>query len=191
MKKALLVSTLVLVGLWLAGSTFAAEFSADMVMTSGGTTTTSKIFTKGEKSRMEPQGQPTYSIVRNDKKVMWMVMTDQKTYMEMTADPKQAPQGDKVTGEVSRKLIGKETIDGHSTEKYEVTFKDGNKTEKMYLWIATDIKFPVKMAAVDGSYTMEYKNIKMGAQADSLFEVPSGYKKMAMPAMPQMPKMPK
>jgi len=111
--------------------------------------------------------------------------------MEMTADPKQAPQGDKVTGEVSRKLIGKETIDGHSTEKYEVTFKDGNKTEKMYLWIATDIKFPVKMAAVDGSYTMEYKNIKMGAQADSLFEVPSGYKKMAMPAMPQMPKMPK
>jgi hypothetical protein len=38
---------------------------------------------------------------------------------------------------------------------------------------------------------MEYKNIKMGAQADSLFEVPSGYKKMAMPAMPQMPKMPK
>ena len=191
MKKALLVSTLVLVGLWLAGSTFAAEFSADMVMTSGGTTTTSKIFTKGEKSRMEPQGQPTYSIVRNDKKVMWMVMTDQKTYMEMTADPKQAPQGDKVTGEVSRKLIGKETIDGHSTEKYEVTFKEGNKTEKMYQWIATDIKFMVKMAAVDGSYTMEYKNIKMGPQADSLFEVPSGYKKMAMPAMPQMPKMPK
>ena len=191
MKKALLVSTLVLVGLWLAGSTFAAEFSADMVMTSGGSTTTSKVFMKGEKSRMESQGQPGYTIVRNDKKVMWMVMTDQKMYMEMAPDPKQAPQGDKVTGEVSRKLIGKETIDGRSTEKYEVTFKEGNKTEKMYQWIATDIKFMVKMAAVDGSYTMEYKNIKMGPQADSLFEVPSGYKKMAMPAMPQMPKMPK
>jgi hypothetical protein len=192
MKKALIVSSLVLVGLWIAGSAFAADFSADMVMTSGGKTTTSKVFTKGDKSRMEPQGQPTYSIVRNDKKLMWMVMTDQKAYMEMTADPKQAPQsGDKVTGEVSRKLIGKETIDGRSTEKYEVTFKDGNKTEKMYQWMATDLKFPVKMAAVDGSWTMEYKNIKMGAQADSLFEVPSGYKKMAMPAMPQMPKMPK
>lgn len=191
MKKALLVSSLVLVGLWIAGSAFAVDFSADMVMTSGGKTTTSKVFTKGDKSRMEPQGQPTYTIVRNDKKLMWMVMTDQKAYMEMTADPKQAPQGDKVTGEVSRKLIGKETIDGRSTEKYEVTFKDGNKTEKMYQWMATDIKFPVKMAAADGTWTMEYKNIKTGAQADSLFEVPSGYKKMAMPAMPQMPNMPK
>lgn len=188
MKKALLVSSLVLVGLWIAGSAFAVDFSADMVMTSGGKTTTSKVFTKGDKSRMEPQGQPTYTIVRNDKKLMWMVMTDQKAYMEMTAIPKQAPQGDKVTGEVSRKLIGKETIDGRSTEKYEVTFKDGSKTEKMYQWMATDIKFPVKMAAVDGTWTMEYKNIKTGAQADSLFEVPSGYKKMAMPAMPQMPK---
>jgi hypothetical protein len=32
---------------------------------------------------------------------------------------------------------------------------------------------------------MEYHNIKMGGQTDSLFEVPKGYKKMAMPAMPR------
>jgi hypothetical protein len=57
--------------------------------------------------------------------------------------------------------------------------------------MATDIKFPVKMAAVDGSWTMEYKNINMGTQPDSLFELPSGYKKMTMPSMPGMPKMPK
>jgi hypothetical protein len=191
MKKALLVSTLVLVGLWLAGSAFAAEFSADMVMTSDSKTMSAKVFTKGEKSRMEPQGQPTYNVVRNDKKVMWVVMTDQKTYMEMPADPKQAPQGDKVPGEVSRKLIGKETVDKRTCNKYEITYTDEGKTVKMYQWMATDINLPVKMAAVDGSWTIEYQNIKMGSQPDSLFEVPSGYKKMVMPAMPQMPKMPK
>jgi hypothetical protein len=56
--------------------------------------------------------------------------------------------------------------------------------------MATDIKFPVKMAAVDGSWTMEYKNIKLGSQPASLFELPPGYNKMAVPSMPGAPKVP-
>ena len=90
-------------------------------------------------------------------------------------------------GEVSRKLIGAETIDGHPTQKYEVTYTEAGKTEKMYQWMATDIKFPIKMAAVDGTWTMEYKNIKMGSQPARLFELPSDYKKMVTPSMPGMP----
>jgi hypothetical protein len=32
---------------------------------------------------------------------------------------------------------------------------------------------------------MEYRNIKLGPLPDSLFELPAGYEKMAMPVIPQ------
>jgi hypothetical protein len=192
MKKAVLVCGLVAIVLCLVTGVFAMEFSADTVSSAHGRTTTSKVFAKDQKFRMEPKDALTYSIVRGDKQVVWMVMSEQKSYMEMKTDPgRQLKVEEKVRGEVSRKVIGAETIDGHPTQKYEVTYTEGGKTDKMYQWMATDIKFPIKMAAVDGSWTMEYKNVKMGTQPASLFEVPSDYKKMETPSMPGMPGMPK
>ena len=175
--------------LCLATVAWAVEFSADVVTTAQGRTMTSKMFVKGNKSRMEAQGQSGYTIVRGDKETVWLVNPGQKSYMEMKLDPSRKPRVDeKVQGEISRKLIGSETIDAHPAQKYEVTYTARGKTTKMYQWMATDIKFPVKMAAVDGSWITEYKNIKMGRQADDLFEVPGGYKKGEMPTMPGMPK---
>jgi hypothetical protein len=179
-----LIMVLCVAGAW------AIEFSADVVTTQGGNTMTSRIFLKDKKMRMENPGQPGFTISRGDKEVVWVVMPDQKMYMEMKADPATKPKvEEKVQGEVSRKLIGAEKIGNHPTQKYEVTYTANGKTEKMYQWMATDIKFPIKMAAIDGSWTYEYKNIKMGGQGDSLFEVPSGYAKTSMPTMPAgMPK---
>ncbi len=194
MRRAVLICTGVLFAVALGGAALALEFSADMVSRAQGHTSESKLFVKDQKSRMEPKGQPTYTIMRGDKQVVWMVMPEQKSYMEMTPNPAQQPKTEeKVQGEVSRKLVGSETIDGHPTQKYEVTYTEPGKTEKvqMYQWIATDIKFPVKMAAVDGSWTVEYKNIKIGSQPEKLFEVPSDYKKTSMPGMPSLPDMPK
>jgi hypothetical protein len=91
---------------------------------------------------------------------------------------------EKVKGEVSRKKIGSETVNGHPTTKYEVTAKTDDKVTQIHQWWATDIHFPVKTAAVDGSWSMEYRDIKIGSQPDSLFEVPAGYKKMSIPGMP-------
>ena len=191
MRKAVLACGLVVLGLGLITDASAMEFSADMVSTAHGQTTVTEVFAKDLKLRMESKGAPTYSIMRLDKQATWLVILDQKSYMEIGLDRSQAPMADeKVEGEVSRKLIGPETVDGHPTLKYEVTYTAAGKTEKMYQWMATDLKFPVKMAAVDGSWTLEYKNISMTTQPDSLFEVPSGYKRMTMPSMPGMPKLP-
>ncbi len=185
MKRAVLASGVAAIAICFAVCAWAMEFSANVVSTQGGNTNTSKMFIKDKKVRMEGQGQQGYSIMRGDKDVVWIVTPAQKSYMEMKAEPTAKPKVDeKVQGEVSRKLVGSETIDGHPTQKYEITYNTGGKTEKMYQWMATDIKFPVKMAALDGSWTMEYRNIKMGGQADSLFEVPSGYAKVTMPGMP-------
>jgi hypothetical protein len=192
MRKVVLICGLFMIVSCLVTGAFAMEFSADMVSTAHGRTTTTKVFAKDQKFRMEPKDALTYSIVRGDKQVLWMIMPDQKSYMEMKTDPnRQLKVEEKVKGEVSRRMIGAEKIDGHPTQKYEVTYAEGGKTEKMYQWMATDIKFPIKMAAVDGSWTMEYKNVKIGTQPAGLFELPSDYKKVETPSMPGMPKMPK
>ena len=165
----------------------AKEMSVTVVSSSGGHTNQSKLYMKADKVRMENEmAGGSYSIVRRDLKKVWMVMPPSKTYMEMAEGKKEdaAIPEDKVKGEVSRKVVGSETIDGHPCTKYEVTVKVDDKTMNTYQWMATDINFPVKTAAVDGSWSMEYKDIKLGSQPDSLFELPAGYQKMAMPTMP-------
>ena len=188
MKKSIVLLSVAMLTMFLFGTASAFEFSADMIMSASGQVMKGKIFMKDKKIRMENQGQPGYNIVRSDKNLMWMVMPSSKSYMEMKSDPSNKPRTEeKVPGEISRKKIGSEKIDGHPTDKYEITYTNKGKTDKIYQWMATDINFPIKTAAVDGSFTQEYKDIKIGGQSDSLFEVPSGYKKMAMPSMPQMP----
>lgn len=163
---------------------FSFELSADVVTTGKGTqVNTSKIYLKGDKCRMEMQGQHQYTIFRPDKNAMWLVMSDEKTFMEMPYDPNQKPRVvGKFRGELTRKLVGTEDINSHPTQKYEVTLKEGTKAETFYEWMATDINFPIKKAAINGSWGEEYTNIQYSVP-DSLFEIPAGFKKISLPAI--------
>jgi len=166
----------------------AQEYSATMVSKSAGQTITTQIYMKPDKFRTDTKIAGTSAIVRKDLNKAWMIMTAQKAYMEMPAMADAAQTQvveDKVKGEVSRKKVGSETIDGHPATKYEVTAKADDKVMQIYQWWATDINFPVRTAAVDGSWSMEYRDVKIGSQPDSLFEVPAGYKKMSIPGMPR------
>jgi hypothetical protein len=171
----------------LQGAALATEFSADTVMThEGGQKITGKIYFKPEMFRMDMKDMQDMSVItRLDKKVMWNIMRSEKMYMEMPLDLSTKPLvEEKFEGEIERKEAGRETVNGHPTIKYLITYKAGNKKEQVYQWFATDIDFPVKTAAVDGSWTQEFRNIKVGPQQQSLFEVPAGYQKMQMPKMP-------
>ena len=171
-----------------AATALAAEFSGDMVTTSKEGIVTQKLFINNDKTRMEsPQG---IAITRLDKKVMWMLMPEQKMYMEMPLNPSNVPAtSEKYPGELERTLIGKETVDGRMTDKYRIAYTAAGVKTVIFQWFAPDIGMPVKTAAEDGSWMMEYKNIKMGRQPDSLFEIPAGYSKMSM-EMPSMDDMP-
>jgi len=186
MKKLSIIGALFTFCLLISGLADAYEFSADTIFTSEGQKMTGKIFSKSDKSRMEmnTQGHQMIMISRMDKKVAWNIMPDQKMYMEMPIDPKKHSPKTEIKGEVERKQVGTETIDGHPTNKYLVTFKEGAETMQAYQWMATDINFPIKSADINNKWVQEYKNVKMGAQPDSLFELPPGYKKMQMPTMP-------
>jgi outer membrane lipoprotein-sorting protein len=170
--------------LW-AGAAPAAEFSATMITKAGPHETQGKIFVKGNKVRneMKADGRTQISIVRLDKKVMWLIMPAEKSYMEMPLNPQATEQTmlKKPEGQVEMKLLGKETVNGYETEKYETTARERGEAIKQYIWLSKKLGMPIKMAAADGSYSMEYRDIQEGGVSDTLFEPPRGYQKMQMP----------
>ena len=173
----------------LMGAVMAMDFSADTLMKSKGQPDrTAKMFMSNDKWRIESNqgGKPFLAIYRGDKKLVWMVMPDQKMYMENKFKPEDMVRvGGKTPGEIDRKNLGKETINGISCDKYLITYKTNNSVNKLYQWISGD-KMPIKTAALDGSWSSEMKNINKGNQPASLFELPAGYKKFAIPGMGMM-----
>jgi hypothetical protein len=70
-------------------------------------------------------------------------------------------------------------VDGKTADKYRIVYASGNQKVAFLTWIVSGLNIPAKTAAEDGSWSMEYKNIKTGRQPDSLFEIPPGYKKFS------------
>lgn len=169
----------------------AAEFSATVVTQAEGQTVRGKIFMKGQKIRNEFQaeGETNVSIVRPEKKVVWMLMPGAKMYMEMpiTEEAQEKMLIKKPEEQARMKLMGTETVNGFACDKYEYeeTAPDKKQPVKHFVWVAKKLQMPIKAMAADGSYLMEYQDIKTGGVADSLFEVPQGYQKMEVPF--QMP----
>ena len=167
----------------------AAEFTATMVTKAGGVEIPGKIYVKENKVRNEVQagGQTSIHILRPDKKVVWIIMPQQKAYVEMpithTAQQKMMPLTEDQKAKM--KKVGTETINGYTCDKYETTMSHQGKPMQVFTWVATDLGVPIKIVSEDGSFSMEYKDIKPGQVADSLFDVPQDYKKMQLPfAMP-------
>ncbi|MGH9499723.1 MAG: hypothetical protein ACRD3L_11350 [Terriglobales bacterium] len=77
----------------------------------------------------------------------------------------------------SCKKIGSDVVNGRTTVKFEGTNSKGETGE---VWLDPKIGFPVKWQGKDGGG--ELQNIQVGTQSPSLFEIPSGYQKMEMPA---------
>jgi hypothetical protein len=173
-------------------STF-KNYSADMETTTAQGSFTSKMFFKDGKMRMESntEGYKSINIIRPDRKVMWMLMVDSKTYMEIPLDMSKQDIQSKLHDpniKTDKEFIANEVVDKHPAKKYHLTITtDGKKEKSGYVWEATDLgNFPVKYESEDKKMTTVWKNIKMGGITDSVFEVPTGYKKMDMPAMPGM-----
>lgn len=168
-----------------AGLALAQEFSADIVSTTREGNFRGKIFVSKDKSRMEiPQ---SVIIARMDKKLTWVLLPSQMMYMEQPLNPQNiVVASEKMQGEVERQLLGQETIEGKTANKYSLVYTLNGKEEKVFVWVTTDSNIPIKTQAADGSWTMEYKNLNIGPQPDSLFEIPPGYKSMSstMPSEP-------
>jgi hypothetical protein len=152
---------------------YAVELTADMVSKEGKITRNGKIYVKENKARVEKGSTPLYIIVRGDKGLLWQINNAEKTYIEAKLTPDMKPMiDDKFAGETARKQVGTETVNGYAAKKYEVTIPRGKKTEAITQWYSPEYAFTVKVSG--GNWSTEYKNIKKGGVADSLFELAPG-----------------
>lgn len=189
--RSLTGAALITIFLLAAGLVQAAEFTATMVTSAGGKEIPGKIYVKDTKMRneLEVAGMPSVQILRPDKKVMWLIMPQQKAYMEMPLSQEAQQKLLPLTEDQKAKMkkVGTETVNGFACDKYETTLSHQGKAMQVFTWVATDLGLPIKIMSADGSFSMEYQDIKPGAVADTMFEVPQGYQKMKLPfAMPPM-----
>ena len=157
------------------------SFSADMVSQGGGQSIRGKIYITQNKMRME-MAQATM-IMRHDRHVSWTLMPNQRMYMEQPMDPTMVAQfGAMSPGETERVSLGTETVGGQPAEKFRVTYTVGGMTQTAFQWMGRQ-GIPLKVAATDGAWSVEYRNVRVGPQPDSLFEIPPGYQKFSVPSM--------
>jgi hypothetical protein len=170
------------------------EYSADTVMEHEAGAMQGKVYYAPGKERREMNqgGMNMVTISRHDKKVMWMLMPETKSYMEMPMGAQSAP-GDISGYKMEHSEVGKDTLNGVPTTKSKLimTGPDGGKLGG-FMW-STKEGIMVKMDAisVDKGDKMRIKqeltNLKIGKQDPQLFEIPPGYQLSSMPGMPGMP----
>jgi hypothetical protein len=181
MRYVIMCGLLVASGL-LAGfnnKVWALEFTADQIIKSGRKTQKANIYYRDDRWRLEHQSLSpvNVTIVRKDKQLMWLLISRVRHFKTLPYDPAQAPKvSEYLEGEVSREEIGTEVREGHPTVLYEVTVQNGDQTDAYYQWFATDIKFPMQLTRKDGSWSVEYRNVKLRRVTDYLFQLPVNFK---------------
>jgi len=157
----------------------ALEFSADQITKIDGRSRKANIYYRDDRWRLEHHdlGPVNVTIVRKDKQVMWLLLSRMKHFKTMPYDPEQAPQvSERMEGEIAREEIGTEVMDGHPTTLYQVTVRRGDRTVAYYQWLATDIRFPLKLARKDGSWIVEYRHVKLRPTSDYLYQLPVNFR---------------
>jgi hypothetical protein len=186
----------------LAAPTFAgpginAEYSAEEVVETAEGVTKSKVFSTPtmERREMSADGQQMISIARHDKKVTWMLMPEEKMYMEMPIGQSASNKEDKTdlsAYKIEQTPMGQETLNGIVMNKGKMimTGKDGSKMGG-FMWttkegiIAKLDALSVEKGKKD-RFKLEMQNLKIAKQPVNLFEIPQGYEKMDMGAMGAM-----
>lgn len=195
------ILSIVLFGVFLLSVTASAlDYSADIInVTIDGKekdVSKGKGYFSKDKWRSEAEtdeGEKAITIFRYDKEVMWILMPEEKMYMEqkipmekiieaLSERMKELQEEKKI--KVYRKVVGKEKISGILCNKVKITTKDLTEkkpqTYSMYQWISVKHKeLIMKTAFEDGAYT-QLENVEFKEQPAYLFEVPKGYKKYSM-----------
>jgi len=178
----------------LEGVALAMEYSADVVSTSSGRVVSSgKIWFSTDRMRLETlpselkdnSATPVVAITRLDKLVVWIVLVKNQKYMEQgfsAAAP--APVVESTANvQVDRQMLGSEILDGRTATKYRVTTTYKGKNTVTYQWLDADSGIPLKISDEKGQFIQEYKNLVVGPQDPSLFEIPAGYQKIGLPSI--------
>lgn len=191
-----------LAGLLIAAATNAAEwrppqvdYTADSYFETAQGVMQGKVYYSPGKERREytESGEKMTMIIRHDKKRIWMLIPEEKMYMDMQMTGERGE--DMSAWKIQQTRVGDETVNGVRTTKYKIlmTSPKGSKMGGFFWTTPENILVKMDAIAVDkGSkerMKIELKNLQVGAQRASLFEVPAGYSS-GMPGMGGMGGMP-
>ena len=167
------------------------QYSADSHMETSEAVMDGMVYYAPGKERREfvQDGDKTVMILRHDKKKMWMLMPEEKMYMETSMA--KARMDDLSAYKITQTRVGPETVNGVKTTKYKLIMI-GSNGHKMggFFWVTKD-DIVVKMDAISVDkqgkerIKIDLKNLKVGKQDPALFEVPAGYSS-GMPGLGSM-----
>jgi outer membrane lipoprotein-sorting protein len=183
-------SWLLVVGLAVAGALHAAqgpnvEYSANAYFETAAAVMEGPAYFAPGKERREylMEGVQSVNITRRDKNVIWMLMPEDKMYMEMKPNEDNS-QSDLSGYQIEQTPIGPEVVNGVQTNKSKIIMT-APTGEKMggFMWV-TQEGIVVKMDAIAMDkksklrFKTELKDLQIGDVDDSLFEIPADYTKM-------------
>jgi hypothetical protein len=168
-------------------------FAADAKIETEEMTAITRIYYKPGMVRDEIDmgGQKMITIRRFDTNKVWMLM-GQGMYMEIDLE-----QGSKQVPEyklISRELVGPETVNGMATIKYKSVYETKDGKFGGFTWFTED-NIAVKGFLISETkgkkqrVKFEITSLEREPQADSLFELPPGSKKINMGGFGGMPDM--
>jgi hypothetical protein len=160
-------------------------FSSDVKFTANGQETTGRVYSDGQSIRMEldpkmPNGRAIF--IRLETGLAQDVSFREQFYAEYpygaAADAQFIPYLQ--IAYVKSELLGTESFDGQECEKVEVTSTYKGQVYASIQWRSKPLHgFVVKTQDVQGEWSAEYKNVKLGDQPAALFEIPVGYNRIA------------
>jgi hypothetical protein len=83
--------------------------------------------------------------------------------------------------QMKQESLGSEQVEGFRCDKTRMTVTWQGITDTIIEWAAKELNgFVVKKQDVESGEITEYKNIRLGRQDPSLFELPADYQKLSM-----------
>jgi hypothetical protein len=82
---------------------------------------------------------------------------------------------------MAKVFIGTEVLDGRQVERWRTLQQDTRSIVENEQWYDPQLNIAIRQEAQDGSFRA-LRNIQLGSQADALFELPQGYRKLDAPA---------
>lgn len=128
------------------------------------------------RTEMKIEGESVVTVVRRDKNLLYQINMTQKEYSEMELPPDFQSLED-VRKDASWRFVGvKKGLDGQEIEKYEGMADAAGERVSMVYWIDRATKLPLRRT-INGE-TVDFYNIRAGAQDPKFFEIPPKFKKV-------------
>ncbi len=145
---------------------------------------------EGIRTETSQDNQTVWMIFKPTGKSVWTIFPKQQVYMERTGLALEWPPLPEDENSPCRnknfrcRKNGTQKVNDRSAIHWTIHVQsEKGETPYAQMWVDPRLNVAIRESYADG-LTVEMRNIREGAQAAQLFELPAGYKKMALPAPP-------